>query len=57
VNGADAITLGAFVREVVSHTVGLISTDEHRRNMSLRNEFRYNNRNNSDIFGAGICVY
>ena len=39
VDGVDAITLGSFVREVVSHKVSLISTDEWRSYIPLRKEF------------------
>lgn len=39
VNNTDAITLGAFVREVVSHRVSLISTDEQKGYRKLRGEY------------------
>lgn len=108
VNNTDAITLGSFVREVVSHKVSLLSADEHKGYNDLRREyplgvvhhsrdeyvcgaihtntiegfwsivkrgivgtfhkvtkkylplyvnefeFRYNNRENADIFGAAV---
>ena len=39
VNNTDVHTLGAFVREVVSHRVSLISTDEHAGYTKLRGEY------------------
>ncbi len=108
INNVDAVTLGAFVREVVSHKVSLLSADDWKAYRPLRSdyplgvvhhsrdeyvcgaihtntiegfwsivkrgivgtfhkvskkylplyvnefEFRYNNRMNTDIFGAAI---
>ena len=39
IDNVDSITLGAFVREVVSHKVSLLSADEHRGYRSLAREY------------------
>lgn len=55
INGVDAITLGSFVREVVSHKVSLISTDEWRGYLPLRKEFpmgAVEHRAGQYVFGA-----
>ena len=39
INNVDSITLGSFVREVVSNKVSLLSADEHKGYNGLRREF------------------
>ena len=50
----DTATMDRFVRETVCTKVSLIATDEHLPLYVAEFQFRYNNRQNADIFGAAV---